>query len=245
MRDLHEKRFSLALWPRRWSACSCLFTARKVSWMHATDANGLACFRQGQLPVSRLNLSQRHSKPVPRPKKSPRSRQWKSFSSDDDRDKAPSRHEKRRKSTMAAVKSRAASGIRPACSAVQSGHYHRDDGRSAAKMEKPSSDDERDIKPHLATTKAKSTTAAAKIEPPASGHSAEPSDPVIARAKTAIAAKFGGFLRLPSSGEMKRAFRKKYVRQVRRHHLRPRQGKKKSVGRRCRRQALSVSHHRR
>ncbi len=77
---------------------------------------------------------------------------------------------------------------------------------SAAKTEKPWSDDERD-KAYLATTKAKSTTAAAKVEPPASGHSAEPSDPVITRAKTAIAAK----LEVPASaefGEMKRAFRK-------------------------------------
>ena len=76
----------------------------------------------------------------------------------------------------------------------------------AAKTEKLSSDDDRD-KHHLATKKAKSTLAAAKVEPPASGHSAEPSDPVITRAKTAIAAK----LEVPASaefGEMKRAFRK-------------------------------------
>ena len=76
----------------------------------------------------------------------------------------------------------------------------------AAKTEKLSSDDERD-KAYLATAKAKSTTAAAKVEPPASGQSVEPSDPVITRAKTAIAAK----LEVPASaefGEMKRAFRK-------------------------------------
>ena len=76
----------------------------------------------------------------------------------------------------------------------------------AAKMEKLSSNDDRD-KHHLATTKPKSTTAAAKVEPAALGHSAEPSDPVVTKAKTAIAAK----LEVPASaefGEMKRAFRK-------------------------------------
>ena len=76
----------------------------------------------------------------------------------------------------------------------------------AAKTEKLSSDDDRD-RPHLATKQAKFAMAAAKVEPPASGHSAEPSDPVITRAKTAIAAK----LEVPASaefGEMKRAFRK-------------------------------------
>src|SRR5882724_86054 len=76
----------------------------------------------------------------------------------------------------------------------------------AAKTEKLSSDDDRD-KHHLATEKAKSTLAAAKVEPPASAQPAEPSDPVITRAKTAIAAK----LEVPASaefGEMKRAFRK-------------------------------------
>src|SRR6266403_720029 len=76
----------------------------------------------------------------------------------------------------------------------------------AAKMEKPSSDDERD-KAYLATTKTKSTMVAAKVEPAASGHSTEPSDTVITKAKTAIAAK----LEVPASaefGEMKRAFRK-------------------------------------
>jgi hypothetical protein len=73
-------------------------------------------------------------------------------------------------------------------------------------MEKPSSDDERD-KAYLATTNAKSNMAAAKVEPVALGHSAEPPDPVLTRAKTAIAAK----LEVPASaefGEMKRAFRK-------------------------------------
>ena len=58
-----------------------------------------------------------------------------------------------------------------------------------------------------ATKTAKSAVIPAKVEPPASGQSAEPSDPVITRAKTAIAAK----LEVPASaefGEMKRAFRK-------------------------------------
>jgi hypothetical protein len=53
----------------------------------------------------------------------------------------------------------------------------------AAKREKPSSDDDR----HLATKKAKSTVATARVEPPASGQPAEPSGPVITMAKTAIA----------------------------------------------------------
>ena len=76
----------------------------------------------------------------------------------------------------------------------------------AAKTEKLPSDDERD-NAHLATTKAKSTMAAAKVEPPVIGQAAEPSDPVLTKAKTAIAAK----LEVPASaefGEMKRAFRK-------------------------------------
>src|SRR6267378_3559106 len=58
----------------------------------------------------------------------------------------------------------------------------------AEKTEKPQSDDDRD-RPHLATKTAKSASAAAKVEPPASGQAAEPSDPVITIAKTDIAAK--------------------------------------------------------
>ena len=76
----------------------------------------------------------------------------------------------------------------------------------AAKAEKPSSDDARD-KADLAAKNAKSTIAAVKVEPLASGHPAETSDPVITKAKTAIAAK----LEVPASaefGEMKRAIRK-------------------------------------
>src|SRR6267154_731509 len=78
--------------------------------------------------------------------------------------------------------------------------------KPTAKTEKLSPDDEGD-KAYLAATRATSTSAAAKVEPPASGHTAEPSDSVITRAKTAIAAK----LEVPASaefGEMKRAFRK-------------------------------------
>jgi hypothetical protein len=76
----------------------------------------------------------------------------------------------------------------------------------AAKTGKPSSAHVRD-RAHLATKKAKSTTIAAKVEPPASGQPAETSDPVIIKAKTTIAAK----LEDPASaefGEMKRAIRK-------------------------------------
>src|SRR6266516_297147 len=58
----------------------------------------------------------------------------------------------------------------------------------AAKTEKLSSDDDRD-RPHIAAKKAKSTMAAAEVEPPASGQAAETSDPVTIIAKTAIAAK--------------------------------------------------------
>jgi hypothetical protein len=75
-----------------------------------------------------------------------------------------------------------------------------------AETEKSSPDDERD-RVHLPTKNAGSNMAAAKIERPASGQTAEPSDPVITKAKTAIAAK----LDVPASaqfGEMKRAFRK-------------------------------------
>ena len=57
----------------------------------------------------------------------------------------------------------------------------------AAKTEKLSSDDDRD-KHHLATKKAKSTLAAAKVEPPASAQPAQPSDPVVTIATTESAA---------------------------------------------------------
>ena len=73
----------------------------------------------------------------------------------------------------------------------------------AAKMEKPSSDDDGD-KHYLATKKTKSTLAAAKVElPPASAQPAQPSDPVITIATTESAAK----MEKPSSDdERDRAF---------------------------------------
>jgi hypothetical protein len=77
------------------------------------------------------------------------------------------------------------------------------------KTEKSSSAQVRD-KAQVATKKAKPTVVAAKGEPPASGPPAETSDPVIIKAKTAIAAK----LEDPASaefGEMKRAIRKNTV----------------------------------
>jgi hypothetical protein len=76
-----------------------------------------------------------------------------------------------------------------------------------AKTEKPSSADTGDRAVHLDTKKAKPTTIAAKIEPPASGQPAATSDPVMIKAKTTIAAK----LEDPASaefGEMNRAIRK-------------------------------------
>ena len=82
----------------------------------------------------------------------------------------------------------------------------------AATTEKPSTADVRD-RAHLAAKEAKSSNEAkpsvieAKVEAPASGRSVETSDPVIAKAKTTIAAK----LEDPASaefGEMKRAIRK-------------------------------------
>jgi hypothetical protein len=76
----------------------------------------------------------------------------------------------------------------------------------AEKTQKPSSAHFRD-RAHLATKKAKSTTIAAKVDPPASGQPAGTSDPVIIKAKTTIAAK----LEDPASaefGDMKRAIRK-------------------------------------
>ena len=76
---------------------------------------------------------------------------------------------------------------------------------SAAKTEKPSFTHAREKK-DLTLDTAKSTEIAAKVEPPASGRPAEMPDPVIAKAKTTIAAK----LEDPTSAEfidMKRAMR--------------------------------------
>ena len=76
----------------------------------------------------------------------------------------------------------------------------------AAKTEEPSTAHARE-KPHLAAKAAKPAVIEAKVEAPASGRSAETSDPVIVKAKATIAAK----LEDPASaefGEMKRAIRK-------------------------------------
>src|SRR5260370_37230775 len=59
----------------------------------------------------------------------------------------------------------------------------------AAKTEELPSDDERD-NAHLATTKAKSTLAAAKVEPPVIRRAAKPSHQVITMASTSISAKW-------------------------------------------------------
>ncbi|WP_245322907.1 MULTISPECIES: hypothetical protein [Bradyrhizobium] len=76
----------------------------------------------------------------------------------------------------------------------------------ATKTEKPSAAHVRD-RPQLAKKKSKPAMIEAKVEAPASDRPAETSDPVIAKAKTTIAAK----LEDPASaefGEMKRAIRK-------------------------------------
>src|SRR6266481_2269353 len=163
--------------------CSCLLPPQSV--MDAcTDANGLACFDR-TVASQPIEL-----KPA-------------SFKANSATTKAKLAA-KKAKSTLAAAKVEPPASAQPAQPSDPVVTIATTE--SAAKTEKPSSDDERD-KAYLATTKAKSTTAAAKVEPPASGHSAEPSDPVITRAKTAIAAK----LEVPASaefGEMKRAFRK-------------------------------------
>ena len=182
--------------------CSCLLPPQSV--MDAcTDANGLACFDR-TIASQPIELKPASFKANSATKKARIAAKMEKLSSDDDRDK----HHlatKKAKSAMAAAK------VEPPPASAQPAQPSDPvitiaTTESAAKMEKLSSDDERD-KPHLATAKAKSTVAAAKVEPPASGHSAEPSDPVITRAKTAIAAK----LEVPASaefGEMKRAFRK-------------------------------------
>jgi hypothetical protein len=77
---------------------------------------------------------------------------------------------------------------------------------TAAKMEERSTAAVRD-KPQLAEKKPAATVVEAKAEAPASGRPAETPDPVIAKAKTTIAAK----LEDPAAtefGEMKRAMRK-------------------------------------
>jgi hypothetical protein len=164
-----------------------------------TDADGLACFDRavaGQPKPASFKAKSTTTKAKPTAK-------TEKLSSDDDRDK---RHPatKKTKSTMAAAKVESPATARPAQPSDPVVTIATIE--SAVKTAKPSSDDEGD-KAYLATTKAKSTSAAAKVEPQASGHSPEPSDPVITSAKVAIAAK----LEVPASaefGEMKRAFRK-------------------------------------
>jgi len=181
--------------------CSCLLPPQSV--MDAcTDANGLACFDRtvASQPIELKPASFKANSATTKAKLAAKTEK---LSSDDDRDK----HHlatKKAKSTLAAAKVEPPASAQPAQPSDPVVTIATTE--SAAKTEKPWSDDERD-KAYLARTKAKSTTAAAKVEPPASGQSAEPSDPVITRAKTAIAAK----LEVPASaefGEMKRAFRK-------------------------------------
>jgi hypothetical protein len=182
--------------------CSCLLPPQSV--MDAcTDANGLACFDR-TVASQPIELKPASFKANSATTKAKLAAKMEKLSSNDDRDK----HHlatKKSKSALAAAKVEpppaSAQPAQPSDPVVTIAITE-----SAAKMEKPSSDDERD-KANLATTKAKSTMVAAKVEPAALGHSAEPSDPVITRAKTAIAAR----LEVPASaefGEMKRAFRK-------------------------------------
>jgi hypothetical protein len=181
--------------------CSCLLPPQSV--MDAcTDANGLACFDR-TVASQPIELRPASFKANSATTKAKLAAKMEKPSSNDDRDK----HHlatKKSKSTLAAAKVEPPASVQPAQPSDPVVTIATTE--SAAKMEKPSSDDERD-KVYLATTKAKSTMVAAKVEPAALGHSAEPSDPVITRAKTAIAAK----LEVPASaefGEMKRAFRK-------------------------------------
>jgi hypothetical protein len=181
--------------------CSCLLPPQTV--MEACmDPNGLACFNAvASQPIEPKPTSFKANSATTKAKIAAK---MEKLSSDDDRDK----HHlatKTAKSALAAAKveppasGQAAEPSDPVITIAKT--------EIAAKTEKPSSsDDERD-KAHLATKKAKSTVAAAKVEAPVLGQAAEPSDQVITMAKTAIAAK----LEVPASaefGEMKRAFRK-------------------------------------
>jgi hypothetical protein len=167
-----------------------------------TDAKGLACFDR-TVASQPIELKPASFKANSATTKAKLAVKMEKPSSNNDRDK----HHlatKKPKSTLAAAKVEPPASVQPAQPSDPVVTIATTE--SAAKMEKPSSDDERD-KAYLATTKAKSTVIAAKVEPAALGHSAEPSDPVIIRANTAIAAR----LEVPASaefGEMKRAFRK-------------------------------------
>jgi hypothetical protein len=181
--------------------CSCLLPPQSV--MDAcTDANGLACFDR-TVASQPIELKPALFKANSATTKAKLAAKMEKLSSNDDRDK----HHlatKKSKSTLAAAKVEPPASVQPAQPSDPVVTIATTE--SAGKMEKPSSDDERD-RAFLATTRAKSTTVAAKVEPAALGHPAEPSDPVITRAKTAIAAR----LEVPASAEfgaMKRAFRK-------------------------------------
>ena len=180
--------------------CSCVLPPQTV--MEACmDPNGLACFKAvASQPIEPKPASfKANSAPIKA--KTAIAEKTEKPQSDDIRDR-PRFATKKSKSTLAAAKveppasGQSAEPPDPVTTIATT--------EIAAKTEKPPSDDD---KAHLATTKAKSTMAAAKVEPPVIGRAAEPSDQVITMAKTAIAAK----LEVPTSaefGEMKRAFRK-------------------------------------
>jgi hypothetical protein len=182
--------------------CSCLLPPQTV--MEAClDPNGLACFKAvASQPIEPKPASfKTNSAPIKA--KTAIAEKTEKPQSDDDRDR-PHLATKTAKSALAAAKveppasGQAAEPSDPVITIAKT--------EIAAKTEEPPSDDERD-KAHLATKKAKSNMAAAKVEPPVIGQAAAPSDPVLTKAKTAIAAK----LEVPASaefGEMKRAFRK-------------------------------------
>ena len=180
--------------------CSCLLPPQTV--MEAcTNPNGLACLKAvASQPIEPKPASfKANSAPIKA--KTAIAEKTEKPQSDDDHDR-PHLATKTAKSASAAAKVELpASG-----QAAEPFDLTIAKTEIAAKTEKPPSDDERD-KAHLATKKAKSSMAAAKVEPPVIGQAAEPSDPVLTKAKTAIAAK----LEVPASaefGEIKRAFRK-------------------------------------
>ena len=178
--------------------CSCPLPPRTV--MDAcTDADGLACRAVAGQPNELKPASFKAKSATTKAKPTAKTEK---LSSDDDRDRHHPATKKTKSTMVASVESPAtARPAQPSDPVVTIATTE-----SAAKTEKPLSDDDGN-KPHLAATRAKSTATGAKVEPPASGHFAEPSDQVITRAKTAIAAK----LEVPGSaefGEMKRAFRK-------------------------------------
>jgi hypothetical protein len=184
--------------------CSCLLPPQGVMET-CTDAKGLACLDRtvASQPIESKPASFKANSATVKAKSTIAAKTQKP-SSDDDRDRAHIAT-KKAKSTMAAAPVELPASDHPA--EPSDPVITIAESTTAAKVEKPSSDDDRGSA-HTATKKATSTMAAAKVEPPpASSHPAEPSDPVLTKAKTAIAAK----LEVPVSaefGEMKRAFRK-------------------------------------